>query len=264
MMKPLRRRSKSSRPYRRLHLHHFTRESLRQIATLEPLKPFRTLGHTTSPTGATVSLHEHDGNYFLKLNGRQLMSTTCTSSELLLADLACAGLGGNVASRILIGGLGLGFSLRRVLEIVGRNAHVDVAELLPDVVKWNQELLLSVNGALLADPRVHVIVDDVFAVLRRAPAETYDAILLDVDNGPGGALEFSDPRLYSRKGLSLVERALKHTGNAAFWSAAPSPHFAEDLARFGFSTKTFPAKEHDRSKYSAHAIYVATRRGRAS
>jgi spermidine synthase len=101
-------------------------------ATFKLLKPFRTLGTTSTPTGATVTLHDHDGQYFLKLNGRQLMSTTCTSSELLLADLACAGLRGRADNRVLIGGLGLGFTARRVLELVGQHALVEVVELLPE------------------------------------------------------------------------------------------------------------------------------------
>jgi spermidine synthase len=224
------------------------------------LKPFRTLATTTTPSGAKVTLHEHDGQYYLKLNGRQLMSTTCTTSELLLGDLACEGLRGRADTRVLIGGLGLGFSLQRVLELVGRHAQVEVAELLPDVVEWNRELLRNVNGVLLKDPRLKVLIEDVLGVIRRVPPESYDAILLDVDNGPGGALELSDPRLYSRRGLASIERALKPNGKVAFWSAAPNPSFAEHLVRFGFLTKSFPAREHDRAKYEAHVIYVATRR----
>jgi spermidine synthase len=112
---------------------------------------------------------------------------------------------------------------------------------------------------VLNDRRIQVIEDDVLAIIRRAPAESYDAILLDVDNGPGGALEISDARLYSRRGLSLIRRSLKRNGKAAFWSAAPDRAFAENLARSGFLIQAYPAKVHERSKYAAHLIYVGCR-----
>ncbi len=225
-----------------------------------PLKPFRTLGAATAPTGEKLTLHERDGEYFLKLNGRQLMSTTATSSELQLADLSCEGLRGRADTRVLIGGLGFGYSLQRALELVGRHAAVEVAELVPEVVAWNRELLRNVNGGLLQDSRVQVIVEDVFSIIRRAPAESYDAILLDVDNGPTGLLQKGNARLYSRRGLWAIGQALKRNGKVAFWSAAPEPAFAESLARAGFATNAFPAKEHDRAKRAAHVIYVARKR----
>lgn len=224
------------------------------------MKPFRTIATTTAPSGAKVTLHEHDGEYYLKLNGRQLMSTTCTTSELLLADLACDGLRGRADTRVLIGGLGLGFSAQRTLELVGRHARVEVAELLPDVVMWNRELLRHVNRGLLDDSRLEVVIGDVVGLLKRAQPNTYDAILLDVDNGPGGTATIRCSQLYSRRGLAVIERVLKPNGKVAFWSAAPEPGFAENLFRFGFSVKAHPAKEHDRAKYAAHMIYVASRK----
>nr|MBA3763687.1 spermine synthase [Chthoniobacterales bacterium] len=120
--------------------------------------PFRNLAETLTPDGSRVSVHEHDGEYFLKLNSRQLMSSTSTSSELLLADKACAHLHDRAKARVLIGGLGLGFSLKRVLEMIGPAGVVQVAELLPEVVTWNRELLAGVNGRLLDDSRVEVFV----------------------------------------------------------------------------------------------------------
>ena len=105
------------------------------------MKPFQNLAQTRTPDGSLFTLHEHDGDYFLKLNGRQLMSTTSTTSELLLAQLPCVRLARQPDARILIGGLGLGFSLQRVLALVGKSATVHVAELLPEVVAWNREFL---------------------------------------------------------------------------------------------------------------------------
>src|SRR4051794_24099050 len=144
--------------------------------------PFRNLAEARTPDGSRLTLHEHDGDYFIKLNGRQLMSSSSTTSELLLADRACESLRGTANARVLIGGLGLGFSLKRVLELIRKDGVVHVAELVPDVVTWNREFLAGVNGALLNDPRVEVFAEDVFALIRRGANAPYDAILLDVDN----------------------------------------------------------------------------------
>ena len=223
------------------------------------MKPFRNLAETRTPDGSRFSLHEHDGEYFLKLNGRQLMSTTSTTSELLLAQLPCEGLRGRADACVLIGGLGLGFSLRRVLELAGKHAAVQVAELLPEVVAWNRDFLRAVNGALLDDRRVKVIVGDVFEIIRRAAPASYDVILLDVDNGPTSFVQAQNSRLYNRRGLDTIACALKPGGKVAFWSACPEPGFVESLARSGFKTDAVPAKAHDRAKRFAHMIYVAER-----
>lgn len=219
--------------------------------------PFRNLAEARTPEGSRLTLHEHDGDYFIKLDGRQLMSSTATTSELLLADKACEHLTRQFEARVLIGGLGLGFSLKRVLELIGQRAAVQVAELVPEVVAWNQELLMQVNGALLHDPRVEVLVADVFAVMRKA--EPYDAILLDVDNGPTSFVQSKNRRIYNRRGLNVMAKALKRGGRAAFWSAEPEPAFREALTRAGFHAEEYPAKAHERAKRFAHMIYVGER-----
>lgn len=232
----------------------------RAAVHFEAVKPFRNLAETRTPDGSRFTLHEHDGEFFLKLNGRQLMSTTSTSSELLLAQLPCEKLVQPGTAVVLIGGLGLGFSLRRVLEMVGRRAKVQVAELLPEVVAWNREFLGAVNGALLDDPRVEMLFADVFQVIRKAPAASYDAILLDVDNGPTSFVQPQNQRLYDRYGFSLLRRALKPGGQVAFWSAVAEPAFALALGRAGFGVAEFEARAHDRAKRAAHRIYLGERR----
>lgn len=220
------------------------------------MKPFRTLGQTRTPDGSNFSLHEHDGEFFLKLNGRQLMSTTSTVSELMLAELSCKNLERVPNARVLIGGLGLGYSLRRALDFIRKDSIVEVAELLPDVVQWNREFLHEVNGALLDDKRVKVTVGDVFAILRAAPPASYDAILLDVDNGPTSLVQPGNKRLYDRRGFGIIKRALRPEGRVAYWAAEPERYFTEQLGRAGFLATEIPCKANEHAKRFAHMIYV--------
>jgi len=187
------------------------------------------------------------------------MSTTATESELLLAQLPCDGLRGRADTCVLIGGLGLGFSLRRVLALVGRHARVQVAELLPEVVAWNREFLREVNGRLLDDRRVEVIAGDVFDVIRRAGPAAYDAILLDVDNGPASMVQAKNRRIYDRRGLGMIARALKPGGKVAFWSPGEEPGFTRGLAYAGLKAEAFPVRAHERAKRAAHVIYLGQR-----
>ncbi len=221
--------------------------------------PFRRLGEVQTPDGSRLILHEHDGEYFLKLNGRQLMSTGATTSELLLAEQACKYLSEKAAPRVLIGGLGLGFSLKRTLELMGKDGVAHVAELLPEVVRWNRELLGPKHAGWVKDPRVEVFVADVFAVIKRSSQKPYDAILLDVDNGPTSFVQTKNSRLYNRRGLGLIRGALKPDGRVAFWSAEREPAFLNALARAGFLTEEYPAKAHERAKRAAHMIYIGER-----
>ena len=224
------------------------------------MKPTLTLAQTRTPDGAALTLQEHDGEYFIRLNGRPLMSTTNTHSEEALADRACGMAERPAALRVLIGGLGLGYTLKRVLELAGKEATVHVAELLPEVVAWNREHLRTVNGRLLDDPRVSVFAEDVFALIRRAGETPYHAILLDVDNGPTALVNEGNSRLYDRRGLGALYRAIYPGGRAAFWSATVEPLFVGQLTRAGFVAEAFEARAHERARRSDHRIYVAARR----
>ena len=223
------------------------------------MKPFRTLAETQTPDGSRLTLHEHDGEYFMKLNGRQLMSTSSTASEILLAHEACASLRGLPNISVLIGGLGLGFTLQRVLELVRPGSIVQVAELLEEVVTWNRNLLGAVNGKLLKDHRVKILQGDVFSMIKRAGPAQYDAIMLDVDNGPTSFVQRKNARIYDRRGLGHIYRALKPGGRVAFWSAVEEPDFPGHLKRAGFSVEVVPAKAHERGRQWPHRIYVAAR-----
>ncbi len=226
------------------------------------MKPTLNLAETTAPDGAVFRLVSHDGEFFLYLNDRQVMSTTLTHSELLLADGGCTFADRRKAPRVLIGGLGLGFSLRRCLEITDPAAHLDVAELLPEVIRWNRELLNGLNDDILADPRTHLIQDDVYALIEAAANKSprYDAILLDVDDGPSSLLQRRNARIYRRDGLKIIRRALTPKGRVTFWSATVEPALLRDLKQTGFNVEEIPVAKHPRAKQRHHRIYLAERK----
>lgn len=219
--------------------------------------PFRLLAEAPTPDRQKLSLHTHDGQFYLKLNGRALMSTTATSSEILLAELACEPIRTKADASVLIGGLGLGYSLRRVCELLDATAVIQVAELIPEVAQWNREFLRDVNGSLLEDPRVKLLIDDVFQVLSRAPDASFDAILLDVDNGPIAMVEESNTRIYHSSGFDRLKRVLRPKGRVAFWSASEDKPFERRLQKAGFRLQIHGAKAYPAAKRNAHIIIVA-------
>jgi len=224
------------------------------------LKPFTLLATACTPDGAELTLHAHDTHFYLRVNRQPLMGTHASESEKVLAQLACVRAGSPAKARVLIGGLGFGFTLRQVLELVGTEASVQVAELLPEVVAWNRQFLSSVNGLLLDDKRVEVFVEDVFQVISRAPAGHYDAILLDVDNGPIAMVQDGNARLYQNQGFAAIMQALKPGGRVTFWSASTDQAFARRLAKAGFKVETVAAKAYPQARRCTHTIFVADRR----
>ncbi len=223
------------------------------------MTPFLTLATARAPDGAALTLHQRGKDYFLRVNGQALMATNAVRSEGVLAELACARLAKAAAARVLIGGLGFGFSLRRVLELVLPQAMVHVAELLPEVVAWNREYLWEVNGALLDDPRVKVKVEDVWETLSQAGPSAYDAILLDVDNGPMAMVQQGNGRLYHAAGLALIRQVLHPQGRVAFWSASPDAAFAKQLVKAGFRVTISATESHAHARRKDHTIFTAER-----
>ncbi|WP_165205610.1 spermine synthase [Roseimicrobium sp. ORNL1] len=227
------------------------------------MTPFVTIAQARTPQGAELTLHSHGAHFYLRVNREPLMGTNAPESEKALAQCACAGLKGRKSVRVLIGGLGFGFSLRQTLELVGHHAKVEVAELLPEVVAWNRAFLKEVNGALLDDPRVKVTIEDVFQTVINAPAAHYDAILLDVDNGPVAMVQDGNARLYRARGLAAIIHALKPGGRATFWSATPDRQFGKELGKAGFVVDVVSAKSHAHARRHDHTIFVATRKEEA-
>lgn len=223
------------------------------------MKPNITLAEMKTPNGARMTLVEHDGSFCIRVNGQQLMHSQVSTSEVLLGTLGCANLGSvkGGAARVLIGGLGLGFTLKAVLASVGPKAMVDVGELFPEIVAWNRTFLAGLNGKLLDDPRVTVIEKDVRSLIQRATHAPYDAVMLDIDNGTTAMVKTENFALYSEGGMKLIAAAVKPGGRAVVWSACPDPIIEKRLTKAGFTVQAVPAKLYENAKRFAYMLYVA-------
>jgi spermidine synthase len=200
-------------------------------------------GEATTPDGKRMTLHEHDGAFMIRVAGVELMSTRQHHSEERLAELACAQVRRRGRPRLLIGGLGMGFTLRAALLYLGPDATVVVAELMPAVVAWNRNPEYGLGGDAMADPRVEIITGDVADVITRSRG-CFDAIILDVDNGASGLSADSNGLLYTEAGLATTRRALKAGGCLAVWSAGDDPAFVERMSRGGFAVTVERARTH--------------------
>ncbi len=221
------------------------------------MKPTSTLATSTTPEGEPLILMEHDGQHYMKVGGIPLMSTNASSSEQLMAELACEDL--PAKPRVLIGGLGFGFTLRRVLEICPPGASVDVAELLQVVVDWNREFLRQVNGGLVDDPRVEIHIRDVAEMLAAAGKDRYDAILLDVDNSPDPLVQKGNAGLYDSLGIALAKAALNPGGRVVYWSANEDRGFVRALEKHFKKVDCVGAKAYPKAKRFTHTLFVAER-----
>ncbi|MDP4721748.1 MAG: spermine synthase [Akkermansiaceae bacterium] len=222
------------------------------------MKVTTTLATSLTPDGEQLMLQEHDGQYFMKVRGVPLMSTIASSSEQTMAELGCSGM--ESEPRVLIGGLGFGFTLKRVLELCPPDAIVDVAELLPVVVEWNREFLKEVNGGLVDDPRVHIHIRDVAEIIKKVGKDRYDAILLDVDNSPDPLVQKGNAGLYDSAGISLAKTALKQGGRVVYWSANQDKSFAKALGKVFGNSEAIGAKAYPKARRFTHTLFVAVRR----
>ncbi|MGA0039685.1 MAG: spermidine synthase [Pirellulales bacterium] len=184
-----------------------------------------------------MTLHEHDGEFLISVAGVPLMSTRQHHSERRLAEVACDRIGERAAPQILIGGLGLGYTLQAALEKLGADAKVTVAELLPAVVEWNRTPEYGLAWKELDDPRVELVVGNVANVIRNRP-RSFDAVLLDVDNGASGLTTASNAALYHAASLQRAKAALRPGGCLVVWSADNDPAFVERMGDVGFSVTT--------------------------
>lgn len=209
-------------------------------------------------TSGELRLYQRDNEFSIRIGAREeLMNSRVHGSEDALAELTCSRLVDCSKARLLIGGLGLGFTLAAALRHLGAHAQVVVAELVPAVVKWNRELLGVHAGHPLQDARVVVRETDVARVLK-AEQQAYDAILLDVDNGPEGLTRKENDWLYSVSGLSAAFAALQPQGMLAVWSAGPDQDFSERLLKVGFDVEEVRVRARG-TKGARHVIWFAGR-----
>jgi spermidine synthase len=202
------------------------------------------LDQATTPDGRPMTLHEHDGVFMIRVDGVELMSTRQHHSEEKLAELACARIGKQSGgAKVLIGGLGLGFTLRAALAALGPDATVVVVELMPAVIRWNEKPEYGLGADAMADPRVEVVAGDVVDVLKKSRSQ-FDAIILDVDNGASGLTAVANSRLYSATGLAMIRSALRPAGCLAVWSADADPAFVERMGQGGFAVTVERARTH--------------------
>ncbi|MFP6854343.1 MAG: hypothetical protein VB980_01060 [Opitutales bacterium] len=220
------------------------------------MKPRIRLAEATMPEGV-MELLEHDGSHVITLAGQELMHSRSHASESLLGSLGVSRLGSETTGRVLIGGLGLGFTLRSALETVGSGTKVEVAEIVTEVIEWNRTHLNHLNGSLLNDPRVEIKTADVTRLIREAEPDSYDAILLDVDNGPSPIVSAGNLSLYSKTGIRAIARALKPDGRLVVWSAGQDQGFENRLGKAGFRVEPVPAKAHDGAKAASYLLYLA-------
>lgn len=196
--------------------------------------------------------------YSIMLGRIELMNSRLSGSEEALAQLTCADIK-KAAARVLIGGLGMGFTLRAALTALPLDAMIEVAELIPAVVKWARGPMAAWHGSSLDDPRVTIRTGDVARMIGDASA-SYDAILLDVDNGPDGLTHDDNAQLYSKAGLQKARAALTQDGVLAIWSSGPDVGFTRQLIKSGFAVdeRTVPARQN--GKGAKHTIWLATQR----
>ncbi|HEX7782282.1 MAG TPA: spermidine synthase [Sphingobium sp.] len=223
------------------------------------MQPREFIGSANVPGGEELRLYRRGRDFMIVLDRNELMSSRMSGSEEALADMTCDRLGGRKSVHMLIGGYGMGFTLRAALARLGSDARIVVAELVPEILAWARGPMAELAAGCLEDPRVHIVEDDVAEVIAAGRA-TYDAILLDVDNGPDGLVRQGNDRLYSAQGLSVAIAALKPGGVLAIWSAAPDNAFARRLSNAGLAVEEVAVRARSNGKGPRHVIWFATKR----
>lgn len=224
------------------------------------MTPRELIGTALVPGGQELRLFRRGGDFMIVLDRNELMSSRMSGSEKALATMAIDRLAGRKAPHLLIGGYGMGFTLRAALAKLGPQATVTVSELVPEIIAWARGPMAELAAGCLDDPRVRLVESDV-ADRIEAGSGTYDAILLDVDNGPDGLTRAANDRLYSTRGLAAARAALTPGGLLAIWSAAPDEAFARRLRNARFAVEEVAVKARDNGKGPRHVIWFATKGG---
>jgi spermidine synthase len=215
---------------------------------------------TARVPGADVQLRlmQRGAEFYMRLGQNELMSSRLSGSEEALATLACRRIETVKRPHLLIGGLGMGFTLRAALAVLGSDARIMVAELVPAVIAWARGPMADIFGDSLDDPRASIREADVVDVIRSHDS-AFDAILLDVDNGPEGLIRKANDALYDLKGLNAIRRALRPGGVLAVWSSGPNPLFSKRLRAAGFDVNEVAVRATTKRSGSRHVIWFATK-----
>ena len=220
--------------------------------------PWSLLDTAKVPGGGELRLKQRGAEFAIMLGTDELMNSRLSGSEQALATIACERIRDRKAPRVLIGGLGMGFTLRAALATLRMDARIVVAELVPAVVVWARGPMAEVFGDSLTDPRVNIREADVGDLIRSG-ASAYDAILLDVDNGPEGLTRKTNDALYDLKGLGAARAALRPGGILAVWSSGQNPKFTWRLRKAGFEVEEVSARANGSRGGARHVIWIATR-----
>ena len=215
---------------------------------------------TARVPGADVELRlmRRGAEFSMMLGQNELMNSRLSGSEEALATLACRRIEAVECPHVLIGGLGMGFTLRAALAVLGTEARITVAELVPAVIAWARGPMANIFANSLNDPRASILSADVIEVIQSHPS-AFDAILLDVDNGPEGLIRKANDALYNLKGLKAIRRALRPGGVLAVWSSGPHPLFSKRLRDAGFDVNEVAVRATAKRSGARHVIWFATK-----
>ena len=238
--------------------HGISRNTLRYLKVF-PVIPWIHLDSAEMPGGGELRLKQRGNEYSIMLGSIELMNSRLSGSEEALATMSCERIAGLKRPHILIGGLGMGFTLRASLAALGNDARISVAELVPSVVAWARGPMEGIFGACLDDPRVTIMEEDVGRSIGAGKA-AYDAILLDVDNGPEGLTRKANDDIYSIEGLRAAGWALRPGGILAVWSSGPNSQFTRRLGKAGFVVEEVSVRANKKGRGARHVIWFATKR----
>jgi spermidine synthase len=220
------------------------------------LKIRELIGTAEVPGGDELRLYRRGDDFIIAIDRNELMSSRMSGSEEALATMTCDRLRSPKAASLLIGGYGMGFTLRAALATLGPDARIAVAELVPGIIEWARGPMAELAAGCLDDPRVELILGDVSKAIGAA-TRRYDAILLDVDNGPDGLTRDANEGLYSAAGLAAAKTALRPGGILAIWSAAPDARFTRRLTAAGFQVEEIGVRARSNGKGPRHVIWFA-------
>jgi spermidine synthase len=220
------------------------------------LKSRELIGTAEVPGGDELRLYRRGDDFIIAIDRNELMSSRMSGSEEALATMTCDRLRSSKGASLLIGGYGMGFTLRAALGVLGPDAKIAVAELVPGIIDWARGPMAELAAGCLDDPRVELILGDVSKAIGAA-TRRYDAILLDVDNGPDGLTREANEGLYSAAGLATAKAALRPGGILAIWSAAPDARFTRRLTAAGFQVEEVGVRARSNGKGPRHVIWFA-------